>query len=452
MHRDCIAHIEVEAARPVERDKLSPVCSSAAEPVGRIRFRPTVASAFARKICVELGEFSVEALQLAIVRERVAESTLGCLDLRSQMLGVGDRVSEFFGDAGDESFESLRQPDRVEPSQFLPFDREPKLRCGERDLHDAGHASATTDSQRKPTDIDGGAISALARASGLHRGGHKVSDSDAGIDPLGVELTVDGHREAITLRPGAPLIEQRQRVDRTIIASETIQSGRHRPLQSGLVGEVRRPLSSQPCDVGFEAGLTDDSIVAGRERFHLGVRQFLLAGHVVKAPPAVATGEYLVDETTFQLDRLPHVDIEAALSDVAQHLDGVVLVPLAQNSAFALLDIGWSPWTIQVMQGDTPRLHVGSDSHLLGCPDKHSDGAASCGVKELFLLAWVLRLVHEPDRFSWQSPVHECRPQFFVQPPPFPVGRTEFGEHQLQCARPGVLVPTRIGEPIVAMP
>ncbi|MEP1126311.1 MAG: hypothetical protein ABJH68_20710 [Ilumatobacter sp.] len=66
------------------------------------------------------------------MRECVAEPSLGGFDLTAQVIGVDQRGGEFLGSSGDESFESLRQANRVEPSQLLPLDGETELRSGER--------------------------------------------------------------------------------------------------------------------------------------------------------------------------------------------------------------------------------------------------------------------------------------------------------------------------------
>jgi len=46
----------------------------------------------------------------------------------------------------------------------------------------------------------------------------------------------------------------------------------------------------------------------------------------------------------------PHVDVEAAFGGVADDLDLGVLVALADDAAFALLDVGGAPGAVDVVQ------------------------------------------------------------------------------------------------------
>ena len=106
--------------------------------------------------------------------------------------------------------------------------------------------------------------------------------------------------------------------------------------------------------------------------------------------------EHLVDESGFEFDGLPHVHVEAAVGDVAHHVDGVVLVALADDAALALFDVGGPPRAVEVVQRDAAGLDVGADAHLLGGPDEHRHIAVAAGGEELLLLACVAGFVHEP--------------------------------------------------------
>jgi len=77
---------------------------------------------------------------------------------------------------------------------------------------------------------------------------------------------------------------------------------------------------------------------------------------------------------------LPAVGVEAALDDVAVDGDFGVLVTLPQDAAFALLEVGWAPGAVQVVQRDRAGLDVGPYAHFDGAADQYLDVTGSgCG-------------------------------------------------------------------------
>lgn len=103
----------------------------------------------------------------------------------------------------------------------------------------------------------------------------------------------------------------------------------------------------------------------------------------------VTTGD-LGDERGLPFQGLPHVDVEAGFSDVADDLDVGVLVALAEDASLALLDV---PLAARGRRGGPGRrlgLDVGADAHGLGGADQDGDSAVSAGCEEVALWAWVL--------------------------------------------------------------
>jgi len=95
--------------------------------------------------------------------------------------------------------------------------------------------------------------------------------------------------------------------------------------------------------------MTSAPTVALGDRFHFRVSE--RGGvHVFGPTDSGVAGHHLRDEATFGFKRLPHVGVEAAFGDVAEDLHELVLVSLSDDAAFALLDVGRTPWGIEMMQ------------------------------------------------------------------------------------------------------
>ena len=96
--------------------------------------------------------------------------------------------------------------------------------------------------------------------------------------------------------------------------------------------------------------------VSATEVFDFGIEDFVAAD--------------LLDEQRLGLDTLPHHGVVAGFGDVVEDVDFIVLVALALDSAFALLQVGRTPGDVDVVQGGQPGLHVSAGAHLLGATDE----------------------------------------------------------------------------------
>ena len=77
----------------------------------------------------------------------------------------------------------------------------------------------------------------------------------------------------------------------------------------------------------------------------------LRAGVLEPADAAVA-GHGHFDEAGLALQQLPAGGVDAALGGVGVELDLVILVALALDTAFALLDLRGEPRNVEMMEGD----------------------------------------------------------------------------------------------------
>ena len=78
-------------------------------------------------------------------------------------------------------------------------------------------------------------------------------------------------------------------------------------------------------------------------------------------------------KSAFRFQRLPAIGIEAAPGDVTEDLDFLVLVPLPQDAAVALLDIGGPPGRVEMVHGYELTLDVGADAHFGGRADQDAN-------------------------------------------------------------------------------
>ncbi|MCZ7537850.1 MAG: hypothetical protein M5T61_19270 [Acidimicrobiia bacterium] len=140
------------------------------------------------------------------------------------------------------------------------------------------------------------------------------------------------------------------------------------------------------------------------------------------------------DERGLPFEGLPHVGVEAALGDVAQHSDFGVLVALAEDSAVALFDVGRTPGRVEVVHGDGAGLHVGADAHGLGGSDEDRHGAVATGGEELGLADVGSGVLHVADRGRVDPAAYKERPEFAVGVPSGCGGGGHVAEHELQCA------------------
>jgi hypothetical protein len=78
------------------------------------------------------------------------------------------------------------------------------------------------------------------------------------------------------------------------------------------------------------------------------------------------------DEAGLGFQGLPHIGVETAFRDVAVNRHFLVLVALPQDAALALLDLGWLPGRIEMVQGHQSALNIRARPHFLGAAQEHA--------------------------------------------------------------------------------
>ena len=122
-------------------------------------------------------------------------------------------------------------------------------------------------------------------------------------------------------------------------------------------------------DVVFEFHLAQVAGVPGCDGFRFGGgRTDVAAGEVFDFGVEDLVAVHLVDEQCFGLYFLPHHRVVGGFGDVVQYFDDLVLVALADDSAFSLFKVGGSPRDVDVVQRDGAGLHVGAGAHFFCDP------------------------------------------------------------------------------------
>ena len=108
----------------------------------------------------------------------------------------------------------------------------------------------------------------------------------------------------------------------------------------------------------------------------------------------------MADKPLFILNGLPEIGIESSLSDVAIHMDGLVLVALALNAALSLGQVARPPRAVQVMQCHQAILDVGTRAHCLCTAQQHPHLAGAHLGEQLFFSYLGVGLMDKGDLFG----------------------------------------------------
>ena len=163
-----------------------------------------------------------------------------------------------------------------------------------------------------------------------------------------------------------------------------------------LIVDMRRLLTFEPRQLAFETGLLQHAPVARRDRFGESVLAGLAVG-IFEPPQRAITRQGGGDETRVALVLLPHGRIHGAEQGIGVDLDLVVLVALAFDASFPLLDLAWQPRHIEVMQGFEAQLHIGAGAHGVGRADQHAHPPLAKRRKDALLVGGLFVVLHERD-------------------------------------------------------
>ena len=105
--------------------------------------------------------------------------------------------------------------------------------------------------------------------------------------------------------------------------------------------------------------------VTGAERFDLRIVEHGFV-HILAGPDRGLAGHDLGDELLLVLQHLPEIAVEGPFRDIAEDLHLRIMVALAEDSSFLLLQVGRLPGAVQMMERNQLVLHVGAGSQL-GC-------------------------------------------------------------------------------------
>src|SRR5208283_1941008 len=122
-----------------------------------------------------------------------------------------------------------------------------------------------------------------------------------------------------------------------------------------LLVEMIVPLAFEAGDLGFEARLLHEALVAGCDG--LGETELIgLRSDVFDPPDRRIARHGHVDEARLALERLPAGRVDASLGRIGEEFDLVVLVPLALDPALALDYLGREPRHVEMVERDEPSV------------------------------------------------------------------------------------------------
>ena len=156
------------------------------------------------------------------------------------------------------------------------------------------------------------------------------------------------------------------------------------------------PEDAEPLQLGVGLGEREHGGIPRRDRFHLGIGEFLSTDVFGTADDIIACHD-LADEPRLGLQGLPHVGVERSFGDVAKDRHLLVLIALAQDSAFALFDLSRLPGSVEVMQRHEAFLYVGTGAHLLRAADEHPDLATTDLLEEGLFLGVRIGVTNDSD-------------------------------------------------------
>ena len=103
------------------------------------------------------------------------------------------------------------------------------------------------------------------------------------------------------------------------------------------------------------------------------------------------------DEAGLALVVLPHGGVERTFGSVSEDIDLVVLVALANDPAFPLLDLRRQPWDIEMVESLEPQLCIDAGPHRLGTPDQEADLAGADIAEQPLLGLGLFIVLHKRD-------------------------------------------------------
>lgn len=168
-------------------------------------------------------------------------------------------------------------------------------------------------------------------------------------------------------------------------------------LDVGQAVQVRGQHELELADLVLDVHALCHGGVALGDLLHLGERQHGLV-QVVHRSHGRLVGEDLADEALLALDDGVQVAVERAGRDVAEVVDAVEGVALADDAAEALFEVGRPPRAVEVVDRGQARLHVRPGAQRRGRAQQDADvAAAHLLVQRLLLLRLALGVGHAGD-------------------------------------------------------
>ena len=136
--------------------------------------------------------------------------------------------------------------------------------------------------------------------------------------------------------------------------------------------------------------------IAGSDRFGHGKLIDLRSG-VFEAPDAAITRHSKINKPHLSLEHLPVRGVDTCFGGISVQFYLIILIALAFNASFALLDHRRKPRNIEVMESDEAALGVDACAHGLGGANEDADAAGVDVGEELLFGGRFFVILHESD-------------------------------------------------------
>ena len=203
-------------------------------------------------------------------------------------------------------------------------------------------------------------------------------------------------------------------------------------LQGVFLRQIAGLEQPQPLDVNVQIHTLLDERISGAERLDFRIGQGRLV-NVLSGADGRFAGHDLTNELLLALHQLIEVGIKGIFRHIGVNLHFWILVALPDDSALPLLQVGGTPRTIQVVQGDEPLLDVGARAHFGGTANQDTHLTGADFSEQFFLLSFSLGAVDVGDFLGGDSHGNQLIPEGVVDVElAVALRRRQVAEHQLR--------------------
>ena len=152
----------------------------------------------------------------------------------------------------------------------------------------------------------------------------------------------------------------------------------------------------QLCHLCIEFRVLNNARVARRQCLHLGVGQGRSVD-ILAGAGGVLAARQLANEFLLVLQYAPVISVEGALGDILENFHLFEIIAAPQDTTLPLLNVGWPPGTIDVVECRQTLLAVGARPHFCSRAEENAYLTLSDICEQFCFLIFGFGLVYERD-------------------------------------------------------